>query len=36
MIVDVYMSGAIFISDYLVFTENADLRKVYQHHVKLA
>ena len=27
MIVDVYMSGAIFISDYLVFTENADLRK---------
>ena len=36
MIVDVDMSGAIFISDDLVFTENADLGKVFEHHVKLA
>ena len=36
MIVDVDMSGAIFISDDLLFTENADLGKVFEHHVKLA
>ena len=36
MIVDVDMSGAIFISDDLVFTENVDLGKVFEHHVKLA
>ena len=30
------MPGAIFISDDLVFTENADSGNVYEHHVKLA
>ena len=35
MIVDVDMSGAIFIPDDLVFIENADLGKVFEHHVKL-